>query len=222
MIKLENIVKTYPMGKRELTVLKEVSLQIKQGELVAIMGPSGSGKTTMLNLLGCLDVPTSGSYRLEDREVSRLSGRELAQLRGEKIGFIFQTFNLLSRLTALANVELGMTYSGGVDRKRALEALDKVGLAERVSHRPIELSGGEQQRVAIARAIVKNPSVFLADEPTGQLDSRSGEEVISILTSLNTEHGITLIMVTHDANIASHCQRIIHLKDGEITGEETR
>ncbi len=222
MIKLENIVKTYPMGKRELTVLKEVSLQIKQGELVAIMGPSGSGKTTMLNLLGCLDVPTSGSYRLEDREVSRLSGRELAQLRGEKIGFIFQTFNLLSRLTALANVELGMTYSGGVDRKRALEALDKVGLAERVSHRPIELSGGEQQRVAIARAIAKNPSLFLADEPTGQLDSKSGEEVISILTSLNTEHGITLIMVTHDANIASHCQRIIHLKDGEITGEETK
>ena len=222
MIKLANISKTYPMGKRELTVLKGINLNIEQGELVAIMGPSGSGKTTMLNLLGCLDVPTSGSYRLEDKEVSRLSGRELAQLRGEKIGFIFQTFNLLSRLTALANVELALTYAGGVDRKRALEALDKVGLSERVSHRPIELSGGEQQRVAIARAIVKNPSVFLADEPTGQLDSKSGEEVISILTSLNTEHGITLIMVTHDANIASHCQRIIHLKDGEITGEETK
>jgi putative ABC transport system ATP-binding protein len=222
MIKLESIFKTYPMGKRELTVLKGINLEIKQGELVAIMGPSGSGKTTMLNLLGCLDVPTSGSYRLEGREVSRLGGRELAQLRGEKIGFIFQTFNLLSRLTALANVELGMTYAGGVDRTRALEALDKVGLSERVSHRPIELSGGEQQRVAIARAIAKNPTVFLADEPTGQLDSKSGEEVISILTSLNTEHGITLIVVTHDANIASHCQRIINLMDGDIIGEETR
>jgi putative ABC transport system ATP-binding protein len=222
MIKLENIVKTYPMGKRELTVLKNINLHIDQGELVAIMGPSGSGKTTILNLLGCLDVPTSGSYRLENREVSRLSGRELAILRGEKIGFIFQTFNLLSRLTALANVELGMTYAGGVDRKRALDALDKVGLSERVGHRPIELSGGEQQRVAIARAIVKNPTLFLADEPTGQLDSKSGEEVISILISLNKEQGITLIVVTHDANIARHCQRIIHLKDGEITGEETK
>jgi putative ABC transport system ATP-binding protein len=222
MIKLENIVKKYPMGKRELTVLRGISLEIKQGELVAIMGPSGSGKTTILNLLGCLDVPTSGSYRLENREVSRLSGRELARLRGEKIGFIFQTFNLLSRLSALSNVELGMTYAGGVDRERALDALGKVGLAERVHHRPIELSGGEQQRVAIARAIVKNPSVFLADEPTGQLDSKSGEEVISILTSLNTEHGITLIMVTHDANIAKHCHRIVHLKDGEILGEENK
>jgi putative ABC transport system ATP-binding protein len=222
MIKLENIVKTYPMGKRELTVLKGISLHIKQGELVAIMGPSGSGKTTMLNLLGCLDVPTSGSYRLEDREVSRLSGRELANLRGEKIGFIFQTFNLLSRLTALSNVELAMTYAGGVNREKAMEALAKVGLSERVNHRPIELSGGEQQRVAIARAIVKNPSVFLADEPTGQLDSKSGEEVISILTSLNTEHGITLIVVTHDANIARHCQRIVYLKDGEIVGEESK
>jgi putative ABC transport system ATP-binding protein len=222
MIKLVNIVKKYPMGKRELTVLKGINLEINQGQLVAIMGPSGSGKTTMLNLLGCLDVPTSGSYRLEEREVSRLSGRELARLRGEKIGFIFQTFNLLSRLTALANVELGMTYAGGVNRKQALEALARVGLSERVNHRPIELSGGEQQRVAIARAIVKNPSLFLADEPTGQLDSKSGDEVISILTSLNTEHGITLIVVTHDANIARHCHRIVHLKDGEIVGEENK
>lgn len=221
MIKLENIAKTYLIGKRELTVLKGVNLHIKKGELVAIMGPSGSGKTTMLNLLGCLDKPTSGKYYLDDREVSNFNSRELAQVRGEKIGFIFQTFNLLSRLTALANVELGMTYVGGVDRKRALEALAKVGLSERVYHRPIELSGGEQQRVAIARAIAKNPSVFLADEPTGQLDSKSGEEVISILTSLNTEHGITLILVTHDANIAKHCQHIIQIKDGEIVGEES-
>jgi putative ABC transport system ATP-binding protein len=221
MIRLQDITKIYPMGKRDLTVLRGITLHIKQGELVAIMGPSGSGKTTILNLLGCLDIPTSGSYYLEDREVSRLNSGELARIRGQKVGFIFQTFNLLSRLTALANVELAMTYAGGVDRQRAIEALAKVGLSERIHHRPIELSGGEQQRVAIARAIVKKPSLFLADEPTGQLDSKSGEEVISILTSLHAEQGITLVVVTHDANIASHCQRIIHLKDGEVVTEES-
>jgi putative ABC transport system ATP-binding protein len=220
MIKFENITKTYPMGKRELTVLKGINLEIKDGELVAIMGPSGSGKSTMLNLIGCLDKPTSGTYLLDGKEVSRLSGGELARIRGQKIGFIFQTFNLLSRLTALANVELGMTYVGGIDRKKAIEALTKVGLSERIHHRPIELSGGEQQRVAIARAIVKSPSLFLADEPTGQLDSRSGEEVISILTSLHAEKGVTLVLVTHDMNIAKHCQRIVQLKDGEIIAEE--
>jgi putative ABC transport system ATP-binding protein len=221
MINIQNITKVYPMGKRELVVLKGISLSIEQGELVAIMGPSGSGKTTLLNILGCLDTPTSGNYQLEGREVSRLKSGELAKIRGQKIGFIFQTFNLLSRLTALANVELGMTYAGGVDRKRAMEALAAVGLGERVHHRPIELSGGEQQRVAIARAIAKSPTLFLADEPTGQLDSKSGEEIISILTSLHAEQGITLLVVTHDANIASHCQRIIHLRDGEIIeGEE--
>ena len=221
MIRLQGITKTYPMGNRELTVLKGITLNIEEGELVAIMGPSGSGKTTLLNLLGCLDVPTSGSYYLEDREVSRLGNRDLAHIRGQKIGFIFQTFNLLSRLTALANVELGMTYAGGVDRQRALEALAKVGLAERVKHRPVELSGGEQQRVAIARALVKNPSLFLADEPTGQLDSKSGAEVINILTTLHAEQGITLVVVTHDADIAQHCHRIIQLKDGEVVTEET-
>jgi len=221
MIQFENITKVYPMGKRELTVLNGVNLNIKKGELVALMGPSGSGKSTTLNLMGCLDKPTTGRYLLEGREVSHLSDGELAGIRGQKIGFIFQTFNLLSRLTALANVELGLTYAGGVDRKKALEALAKVGLSERVNHRPIELSGGEQQRVAIARAIVKDPSLFLADEPTGQLDSHSGEEVISILTSLHAEHGITLVLVTHDINIAKHCQRIIQLKDGEVIGEET-
>jgi putative ABC transport system ATP-binding protein len=220
MIRLENITKVYPMGKRELTVLKGVDLEIQDGELVAIMGPSGSGKTTLLNLLGCLDIPTSGKYYLDGREVSRLNKNELAEIRGIKVGFIFQTFNLLSRLSALANVELGMTYAGGVDRKKALEALDKVWLSERVNHRPVELSGGEQQRVAIARAIAKNPSMFLADEPTGQLDSRSGEEIINILKSLHAEQGITVLMVTHDANIASHCQRIVHVKDGEIVTEE--
>jgi len=221
MIQLQGITKVYPMGKRELTVLRAITLNIEKGELVAVMGPSGSGKTTLLNLLGCLDKPTSGSYYLEGREVSRLNSSELAAIRGQKVGFIFQTFNLLSRLTALANVELGMTYVGGVDRRRALEALAKVGLSDRVNHRPIELSGGEQQRVAIARALVKNPSLILADEPTGQLDSRSGEEVISILTSLHAEQAITLLLVTHDASIAQHCQRIIHLKDGEVVAEES-
>ena len=221
MIQLQDITKVYPMGKRELTVLKGITLNIEQGELVAIMGPSGSGKTTLLNLLGCLDTPTSGNYYLEGREVSRLSNGELAKVRGQKIGFIFQTFNLLSRLTALANVELGMTYAGGVDRKRAIEALTEVGLSERVNHRPIELSGGEQQRVAIARALVKKPSLFLADEPTGQLDSRSGEEIISILTSLHAQQGITVLLVTHDADIARRCQRIIHLKDGEFVAKES-
>ncbi|MGD0780437.1 MAG: ABC transporter ATP-binding protein [Dehalococcoidales bacterium] len=220
LIRLQNITKIYPMGKRELTVLKGVSLNIEKGEMVAIMGASGSGKTTLLNLIGCLDRPTTGSYYFEDNEVNGLSSEELAGIRGQKIGFIFQTFNLLSRLTALANVELGMTYAGGVNHERAREALAKVGLADRVSHRPLELSGGEQQRVAIARALVKNPSLFLADEPTGQLDSHSGEEVISILTSMHAERGITLLVVTHDANIAHHCQRIIHLKDGEVIAEE--
>ena len=221
MIRLQDITKVYPMGKRELTVLRRINLNIKQGELVAIMGPSGSGKSTLLNLIGCLDKPTSGSYYLEDREVSRFSGGELAQVRGRKIGFVFQTFNLLPRLSALANVELGMRYVGGSDRQQAMEALFRVGLSERANHRPTELSGGEQQRVAIARALVKNPPLLLADEPTGNLDSHSGEEIISILTSLHAEQGITLLIVTHDANIASHCQRIINLKDGEIVSEET-
>jgi putative ABC transport system ATP-binding protein len=208
------------MGKRELEVLRGISLNIEKGEMVAIMGPSGSGKSTLLNLIGCLDKPTSGSYYLEDREVSRFSSGELAQVRGRQIGFVFQTFNLLPRATALANVELGMRYAGGIDRHQAMEALARVGLSERANHRPTELSGGEQQRVAIARALVKNPPLILADEPTGNLDSRSGEEVISILTSLHAAQGITLIMVTHDHNIAHHCQRIINLKDGQVVSEE--
>ena len=220
MIQLQDITKVYPMGKRDLTVLREINLSIEKGELLAIMGPSGSGKSTMLNLLGCLDTPTSGSYSLEGREVSRLSSGELAAVRSQKIGFVFQTFNLLPRLSALANVELGMRYAGGVDRRRALDALSKVGLADRINHRPTELSGGEQQRVAIARAIVKNPPLILADEPTGNLDSRSGADIISVLTSLHTEQGITLVMITHDADVAHHCQRIIHLKDGQVEAEE--
>jgi len=220
MIRLQDITKVYLMGKRELTVLNGITLHIEQGELVAIMGPSGSGKTTMLNLIGCLDKPTAGSYYLEEKEVSRLSSDELATIRGQKVGFVFQTFNLLPRLSALANVELGMRYAGGSDRQLAMEALARVGLSDRANHRPTELSGGEQQRVAIARAIVKNPPLILADEPTGNLDSRSGEEIISILTNLHAEQGITLLVVTHEAGIAHRCQRIIHLKDGQVVSEE--
>jgi putative ABC transport system ATP-binding protein len=220
MIKLRDITKVYPMGERELAVLRGINLNIEKGELVAIMGPSGSGKTTLLNLIGCLDNPTSGSYHLEGREVSQLTGDELAQIRARRIGFVFQTFNLLPRLSALANVELGMRYVGGSDPKQALRALAEVGLSDRASHRPTELSGGEQQRVAIARALVKKPPLLLADEPTGNLDSHSGEEIISLLTSLHAERRMTLVMITHDADIAHHCQRIIHIKDGELVSEE--
>jgi len=222
MIRLQGITKVYPMGKRELTVLREIDLHIEQGEMVAIMGPSGSGKTTLLNIVGCLDGPTDGSYLLDGAEVSRLSSGELAQVRAQKIGFVFQVFNLLPQYTALANVELGLRYARGGNRHRdqALAALDRVGLTDRASHRPTELSGGEQQRVAIARALAKNPPLILADEPTGNLDSRSGEEVMSILTSLHTEQAITLLVITHDDNVARHCQRIVRLLDGQVVTEE--
>ena len=221
MIQLQNITKVYPMGNRELTVLRGINLHVERGEMVAIMGPSGSGKTTILNLIGCLDTPTSGSYYLEGKEVNRLSSGELALVRGRKIGFVFQTFNLLPRLSALGNVQLGLRFAGGADPERAMQALAKVGLSDRANHRPNELSGGEQQRVAIARALAKSPPLILADEPTGNLDSRAGEEVISLLTSLRAEQGGTLIMITHDSNLAHHCQRIIHLKDGQVVMEET-
>lgn len=220
MIQLQNIVKIYQMGKRDLRVLQGVSLEIEKGEKVAIMGPSGSGKTTILNILGCLDKPTSGSYYLEGRELSQLSDRELAVVRGKRVGFVFQTFNLLPRLSAVRNVELALVYAGGGDRRQAIEALTQVGLADRINHRPTELSGGEQQRVAIARALVKNPSLVLADEPTGNLDSRSGAELMALLDALHAEQGITLVIVTHDRNVASHCQHIIHLMDGQIAEEE--
>jgi putative ABC transport system ATP-binding protein len=220
MIRLEDITKVYTMVKKELTVLQGVNIHVERGELVAIMGPSGSGKTTLLNVIGCLDKPTSGSYYLEDREVSRLNSSELAAVRGQKIGFVFQTFNLLPRLSALDNVQLGLRYVGGANNHDAMTALERVGLADRARHRPTELSGGEQQRVAIARALVKNPPIILADEPTGNLDSHAGEEIISILTSLHAKQGITLLMITHDANIAQHCQRIINIKDGQVVTEE--
>jgi putative ABC transport system ATP-binding protein len=221
MIRLQDITKSYPMGSRELVVLRGVTIAIEKGEIVAIMGPSGSGKSTMLNLLGCLDTPSSGKYFLEDREVSKLNNRELAHIRAMKIGFVFQQFNLLPRISALANVELGMRYAGGSDRARAMEALEKVGLADRAKHRPTELSGGEQQRVAIARALVKKPPLILADEPTGNLDSSSGKEIISILTTLHKEQGVTMVMITHDTDIAHYCQRIIHIKDGLVVSRET-
>jgi putative ABC transport system ATP-binding protein len=216
MIQLQAIQKVYLIGKRELPVLRGIDLTITKGEMVAIMGASGSGKTTLLNVVGCLDKPTSGTYFLDGKEVSQLNTRELAGIRGKKIGFIFQTFNLLPYLSALANVELGMRYANGSDMKTAMEALSRVGLSDRSKHRPSELSGGEQQRVAIARALAKNPPLILADEPTGNLDSRSGSEIISILNDLHTEQKITLIMVTHDINVAHRCERIITMKDGQI------
>ena len=204
------------MGKRELTVLKGVNIHIKKGELVAIMGPSGSGKSTILNLIGCLDKPTSGSYFLEDREVSRFSSKELAQVRGMKIGFVFQTFNLLPRLSALANVELGMRYTGGSDRRRALEALDRVGLSDRASHRPTELSGGEQQRVAIARALVNDPEVILADEPTGNLDPEISEEIIKLLYEIS-QNNRAVIIATHDYQFfTKYPSRILTCVDGKV------
>ena len=220
MIRLQNIVKRYVIGRRELQVLNRLNLHIGKGEMVAIMGPSGSGKTTLLNVIGCLDKPSSGDYYFEEREVGHLSVGELAKLRAHKIGFVFQSYNLLPRLSALANVELGLRYAGVYDRKIALAALERVGLSDRAHHRPTELSGGEQQRVAIARALVKNPPLIIADEPTGNLDSRTGEEIISILTDLHKKSNLTLVMVTHELDIARHCQRIIRIRDGEVVAEE--
>jgi putative ABC transport system ATP-binding protein len=220
VIQLNNIFKSYPMGKKELKVLQGINLNIGKGEMVAIMGPSGSGKSTLLNLIGLLDKPTSGSYILDGKEVDRLGGGELARVRGQKIGFIFQSFNLLPHLSAVNNVELGQKYAGRADAKAAREALMKVGLSERIRHRPSELSGGEQQRVAVARALAKNPPIILADEPTGNLDSRSSKEIMNILCYLHTEQNITLVMITHDHDIARYCQRVIHIQDGQITSEE--
>lgn len=209
------------MAGGELKILHGINLDIHKGEMVAIMGPSGSGKTTLLNILGCLDKPTSGSYLLDGIEVSSLSGHELARIRGQKIGFIFQTFNLLSYMSALQNVELGLKYARQQDYAPAREALAKVGLSERARHRPMELSGGERQRVAIARALVKNPPLILADEPTGNLDSRSGKEIMSLINNLN-KGGITLIVITHDPNIAGYCRRVIHIMDGAIIRDEKK
>ncbi len=228
MIRLAGITKVYSMGRRELEVLSGIDLEIADGEMVALMGPSGSGKSTMLNIIGCLDQPTAGSYSLDGAEVGHLNSGELADVRGRKIGFVFQSFNLLPQLSALGNVELGLKYSrdnrarsgGNRSRERALAALTRVGLADRASHRPTELSGGEQQRVAVARALAKEPPLVLADEPTGNLDSRSGDEVLSILTTLHAEQAITLVIITHDSDIANRCQRTINIRDGQIITPE--
>ena len=224
MIELSNITKTYRMGEVDFTVLSGVSLSVRRGELIAIMGPSGSGKSTIMNIIGCLDRPTSGSYRFEDREISAMSDDELASIRNVKIGFVFQTFNLLARFSALKNVEVPLIYGGvpaRVRKERAVPMLVKVGLADRLHHKPTELSGGQQQRVSIARALVNNPTLLLADEPTGNLDSRSGEEILKILTGLN-EQGGTVIIVTHDQNVAARCRRIINVMDGQIVNDQVR
>lgn len=222
MIRLEGVTKTYRNGLVEMQALYAVNLSIQQGEFVAIMGPSGSGKSTMMNILGCLDVPTEGTYQLEGQEVQVLSETELARIRNQKIGFVFQNFNLLARHTVLRNVELPMLY-GGIGRverqRRAKELLVKVGLGDRTLHRPNELSGGQRQRVAIARALAMNPPILLADEPTGNLDSKSSYEIMKLFTALNDE-GATVILITHEQEIANYAKRILRFGDGTIIEEQ--
>jgi len=222
MIELNNISKNYRMGEMEICALCGVSLSVHPGELIAIMGPSGSGKSTLMNVLGCLDRPTSGSFTFESREISAMSDDELAHVRNAKIGFVFQSFNLLPRFSALKNVEMPLIYSGVPSKgrtERAISVLERVGLKDRMYHKPTELSGGQQQRVAIARALVNNPPLLLADEPTGNLDSRSGEEILNILVDLNNK-GVTIMIVTHDHDVAARCKRIVNLKDGQIVGDQ--
>jgi putative ABC transport system ATP-binding protein len=253
MIEIQDITKVYRLGAKsragsgdvEVRALDGVSMRVEAGDWVAIMGPSGSGKSTLMNIIGCLDQPTSGSYKLDDMEVARMDDEQLAAARNRKIGFVFQTFNLLSRTTALDNVELPLIYAGtrsqassvgrspapsagrspapcaGPDRRaRAVAALEQVGLGDRLSHRPSELSGGQQQRVAIARALINDPAIILADEPTGNLDSRAGAEIMEIFRQLHAQ-GLTIVMVTHDADLACQCRRIVRIRDGQITSDES-
>lgn len=220
LIDLQDVTKVYRMGSVEVHALRGISLQVQAGEMLAIMGASGSGKSTLMNILGALDVPTGGAYFLDGQDMSRLSDNRLAEIRNRKIGFVFQNFNLLPRMTALANVELPLIYAGVTNsRHRCAAALESVGLRDRMHHRPNELSGGQQQRVAIARALVNNPSLILADEPTGNLDSKSGAEVLRLFQELNTARGITIIIVTHEADIAASTQRIVRLHDGQIVSD---
>ncbi len=222
MLTIIGLSKIYQMGDTQVRALDEVSLTVKEGEIVAIMGPSGSGKSTLMNILGCLDQPTRGSYQLSGRDVGKLDEREQAALRNREIGFVFQSFNLLPKLTAIENVELPLVYAGiphKERRSRANEALERIGLAKRIYHKPQELSGGQQQRVAIARALVSRPRFILADEPTGNLDSRSGAEIMSVFQELNRQ-GITIILVTHEEEIASYTRRIIRFLDGRIISDE--
>ncbi|MGK5085971.1 ABC transporter ATP-binding protein [Bdellovibrionota bacterium FG-2] len=224
LIEISQVTKTFTMGHEQIHALHEVSFQIKEGEFVSIIGPSGSGKSTLMNILGILDSPTTGSFRLDGRDVSRLSDDERAQQRNQKIGFVFQTFNLLPRVSAVRNVEMPLVYSASYDRgfskakmrEMAVRALTRVGLADRITHRPNELSGGQRQRVAIARALVNEPKILFADEPTGNLDSRSGTEILALFKDLNA-HGVTVILVTHDPKIASFAKRTIELFDGKIS-----
>jgi len=223
LIKLENLTRIYKIGETEVRALNRVSFNIQQGDFVAIMGPSGSGKSTLMNIIGCLDKPTDGKYFLEGEEVSTLDKNRLARIRNKKIGFVFQSFNLLSRTTALENTELPLLYSnipGKKAKELAFQALSSVGLQGRELHRTNQLSGGEQQRVAIARALVNNPSLLLADEPTGNLDTKTGSEIIEIFKKLNQEHNITVILVTHEPELAQAAQRRIYLRDGEVIKEE--
>ncbi len=218
VIELEGIRKVYRMGEVDVNALDGLNLRVQRGDVLAIMGPSGSGKSTLMNIIGCLDRPTSGTYRLDGKTVSEMKDDSLAEIRNRKVGFVFQSFNLLGRSTATANVELPLRYSGVNKgrRERAQEVLRLVGLEERMQHRPMELSGGQQQRVAIARALVNKPAIILADEPTGNLDSRSGAEILDLLIKLNRDSGVTLIIVTHDPKVAERAHRTIRLKDGSI------
>jgi ABC-type lipoprotein export system ATPase subunit len=221
LIELNNVCKTYHLGELDLPVLKGISMQVARAEYVALMGASGSGKSTLMNILGCLDRPTSGEYRLDGREISGLTAKERARLRNRMIGFVFQSFNLLPRMTALENVLMPLAYcrdnlTEGEMERRSAEMLEKVGLAHRIHHKPLQLSGGEQQRVAIARSLVNRPQVLFADEPTGNLDSRTSEEILQLFQQLNSEDRITLIIVTHDPGVARHAQRTIRIMDGLI------